>query len=166
MRNIHTLFEDPIKLAKFYVTFPLASTQGSKMKTFPFLLNNIMFKEWWRLRHTGGHHRQSNFKMLLRLLPQCQLANILLICFLLSEAFEKGVKKRLKYTRVVDSISVFGRFGVDVRWKEQNKCDALSNEKGDEKRVLYVYCRLKERFRGVRCGRFVKIESKYDALSK
>ena len=39
IRNIHTLFKDPIKLAKFYVAFPLVSTKGSKMKTIPFLLN-------------------------------------------------------------------------------------------------------------------------------
>ena len=49
--------------------------------------------------------------------------------------------------------------------KKKNKYDALSNEKGDEKSVLYVYCRFHQRFRAFRCGRFVKRKNKYDALS-
>ena len=78
----------------------------------------------------------------------------------------KKASKSVFNIRVLSIPSAFS--GVSV-WtlgeKKKNKYDALSNENGDEKSVLYVYCRLNERFRGFRCGRFVKKISEYDALS-
>ena len=81
----------------------------------------IMFKEWWRLRRGGEHLRQWNFKILLRLLPQCQLFNILLICFFYQWRLKKATKK-VSYTCTADSTSVFGPFSVpDRKWKRKKK---------------------------------------------